>query len=327
MVRRALSMKLRAALLLLAVIGPASAAYAQSTTWPQKPVRVIVPFPPGGSPDVIARLLGPPLSQEFGQQFVVDNRAGAGGTIGAEIAVRANPDGYTVALVPSTYAASAALYKLPYDPIKAIAPIAMIAAGPNVLVAHPGLKATNLKEFIELARAKPGALNFGSSGVGSTPHLSVELLRQMTNTQMVHVPYKGAGPAVSDVIGGQIQFMIASGPALIPHVRSGRLRALGVTTEQRSSVMPDVPAIAEVIPGYAVSGWNAMWAPAGTPKEIVSRLNQSLARILKQPDVQERLRADGREAAHSTPEELTRVIARDTATWLKVVRNGNIKLD
>jgi len=203
----------------------------------------------------------------------------------------------------------------------------MIAAGPSILVAHSSVKATNLKEFIELARAKPGLLNFGSSGIGSTPHLAVELLRQMTRTDMVHVPYKGAGPAVSDVIGGQIQFMIASGPALIPHVRSGRLRAFAVTTAQRSPVMPDLPAIGELVPGYAVSGWNGMWAPAGTPREIVSRLNQALARILKQPEVQERLRADSREPAHSTPEELTRVIARDIATWSKVVKNGNIKLE
>src|SRR5262249_27520351 len=161
--------------------------------------------------------------------------------------------------------------------------------------------------------------NFGSSGIGSTPHLAVELLRQMTKTQMVHVPYKGAGPAVADVMGGQIQFMIASGPALLPHVKSGRLRAFGVTTVQRSAVMPDVPAIAEFVPGYSVSGWNGMWAPRGTPGEIVARLNQALARILKQPEIAEKLRADGREPAHSTPEEFARVIARDIATWSRVV--------
>jgi tripartite-type tricarboxylate transporter receptor subunit TctC len=320
-------MKRTGGLLLLVLIGVLSVAPVHGAKWPERPVRVIVTFPPGGSPDVIARLLSPRLSEEFGQQFVVDNRAGAGGTIGCEIAVRATPDGYTVAVVPSTYATSAALYKLPYDPVRGIAPIAMIAAGANVLVANPGVKAANLKELIELARAKPGSLNFGSSGVGSTPHLSVELLRQLTNTDMVHVPYKGAGPAVADVIGGRIQFMIASGPALLPHIRNGRLRAFAVTTEQRSPIMPDVPAIAETVPGYAVSGWNAMWAPAGTPKEIVSRLNQALGRILKSSDVQEKLRADGREASHSSPEELTRVIARDVETWSKVVKRGNIKLD
>src|SRR5262245_62043320 len=193
-------------LLCFALAGALPAAtHAQNAKWPERPVRVVVPFPPGGSPDVVARLLAPRLSEEFGQQFVVDNRAGAGGTIGTEIAARANPDGYTIIVVSSSYVTSAALYKLPYDPIKAIAPIAMIAVGPNVLVVHPSVKATNLKEFIDLARAKPGLLNFGSAGIGSTPHLAVELLRQMTKTDMVHVPYKGAGgPAVADLIGGQI---------------------------------------------------------------------------------------------------------------------------
>ena len=321
------SMKRICMLMLLALVGALPPAHAQSGKWPERPVRVIVPFPPGGSPDVIGRLLAPRLAEEFGQQFVIDNRTGASGTIGAELGVRANPDGYTVTLVSSSYATSAVLQKLPYDPVKSIAPIAMIAAGPSILVAHPSVKATNLKELIELARAKPNFLNFGSSGVGSTPHLAVELLRQMTRTDMVHVPYKGAGPAVADVIGGQIQFMIASGPALLPHVKSGRLRALGVTTAQRSAVMPDVPAIAEFVPGYSVSGWNGMWAPAGTPKEIVARLNQALARILKQPDIAEKLRADSREPTHSTPEEFVRVIARDIATWTRVVKNGNIKLE
>lgn len=320
-------MKRIGGLLFLVLVALLPAAHAQSGKWPERPVRVIVPFPPGDSPDVVARLLAPRLLEEFGQQFVVDNRTGAGGTIGSEIAARANRDGYTVAVVPSTYATSAALYKLPYDPVRGIAPIAMIAAGPSVLVAHPSVKATNLKEFIELLRAQPRTLNFGSSGSGSTPHLMVELFMQMTKTEMVHVPYKGAGPSVAGVIGGQIQVTVGSMPAFISHLKSGRLRALAVTTEQRSPVMPDVPAIGEFVPGYSVSGWNGMWAPAGTPKEIVSRLNQALARMLKQPDIQERLRASGREPAHSTPEEFARIIARDIAMWSKVVKSGNIKLD
>jgi len=288
---------------------------------------MIVPFPPGDSPDVVARLLAPKLTEEFRQQFVVDNRTGASGTIGSEITIRANPDGYTVAVVPSSYATSAALYKLPYDPVRDIAPIAMLAAGPSLLVAHPSVNATNLKEFIELLHAQPRTLNFGSSGNGTTPHLMVELFMQMTKTEMVHVPYKGAGPSVAGVIGNQIQVTVGSVPAFMPHLKTGRLRALAVTTEQRSPAIPDVPAIAEFVPGYSVSGWNAMWAPAGTPKEIVSRLNQALARMLKQPDIEERLRASGREPAHSTPEEFARVVARDIATWSRVVKNGNIKLD
>ena len=320
-------MKRIGGLLLLVLVGALPAAHAQSGKWPERPVRVIIPFPPGDSPDVVARLLAPRLFEEFGQQFVVDNRTGASGTIGSEIAARANPDGYTLALVPSSYATSAVFYKLPFDPVKGIAPIAMIAAGPSLLVAHPSVKATNLKEFIELLRAQPRALNFGSSGSGTTPHLMVELFMQMTRTEMVHVPYKGAGPSVAGVIGGQIQVTVGSVPAFIPHLKSGRLRALAVTTEQRSPALPDVPAIAESVPGYSVSGWNGMWAPAGTPREIVSRLNQALARLLKQPDIQERLRASGREPAHSTPEEFAGAIARDIAMWSKVVRNGNIKID
>jgi tripartite-type tricarboxylate transporter receptor subunit TctC len=320
-------MKRTNGLLLLAFLGAVPAAQAQSGKWPERPVRVIVPFPPGDSPDVVARLLAPRLVEEFGQPFVIDNRAGASGTIGSEIAARANPDGYTLAVVASTYATSAALYKLPYDPVRGIAPIAMLAAGASIFVAHPSVKATNLKEFIELLRAQPRVLNFGSGGTGSTPHLMVELFMQMTKTEMVHVPYKGASPSVAGVIGGQIQVTAGSLPAFIPHIRSGRVRALAVTTEQRSPAMPDVPAIAESVPGYAVTGWNGMWAPAGTPRQIVVRLNQALARMLKQPDIQERLRASGREPAHSTPEEFASAVARDIATWSKVVKTGNIKLD
>ena len=324
---RCTSMKRRCGLLLVAFVATLPAAHAQTGKWPERPVRVIIPFPPGDSPDVVARLLAPKLTEEFGQQFVVDNRTGASGTIGSEIAIRANPDGYTIAVVPSSYATSAALYKLPYDPVRGIAPIAMLAAGPSLLVAHPSVKATNLKEFIELLRAQPRTLNFGSSGNGTTPHLMVELFMQMTKTEMVHVPYKGAGPSVAGVIGNQIQVTVGSVPAFMPHLNTGRLRALAVTTEQRSPALPDVPAIAEFVPGYSVSGWNGMWAPAGTPKEIVSRLNQALARMLKQPDIQERLRASGREPAHSTPEEFSRVVARDIAMWSQVVKNGNIRVD
>ena len=295
--------------------------------WPEKPVRVVVPFPPGGSTDIVARMLAPRLSEEFGQQFIVDNRGGAGGTIGAEIVARANPDGYTIIVVASSYASSAALYKLPYDPVKGIAPISMITTGPLILAVNPSVKAANLKEFIELARAKPGALNFGSPGTGSAPHLATELFRQMTKTDMVHVPYKGDAPALADLLGGQIQFFISAPLVLVPQIKAGKLRALAVTTEQRSPVMPDLPAIGELVPGYSAITWFGMWAPAGTPREIVLRLNQSIARILKQPDVQERLRADGMEPAHFTPEEFTRFIAREIAKWSTVVKTGNIKID
>ena len=320
-------MKKIRSLLLLALAATLPAAYAQTGKWPDKPVRVVVPFPPGGTTDVVARTFAPRLSEEFGQQFVVDNRAGAGGAIGAEIVARANPDGYTIIVVTSSYAANAVLYKLPYDPVKGIAPIGMISVVPFIIAVHPSVNAANLKEFIELARAKPGALNFGSPGTGSTPHLAAELFQQMTGIKMVHVPYKGDAPALTDLLGGQIQAMFATGVVLGPQIKAGKLRALAVTTERRSPAMPDLPAIGELVPGYAVDGWAGMWAPAGTAEEIVSRLNQSIARILKQPDVQELLRAGGAEPAHSTPEAFARAIGRDIATWSKVVKDGNIKID
>jgi tripartite-type tricarboxylate transporter receptor subunit TctC len=315
------------ALLLLAFAATLPAAHAQAGKWPEKSVRMIVPLAPGGGTDIVARMLAARLTAEFGQQFISDNRAGAGGAIGAEIAARANPDGYTVITVPASYAANAALYKLPYDPVKGIAPIAMITTGPLILTVHPSVQATNLKEFIALARAKPGTLNFGSSGSGSFSHLAAEFFRQISKTDMVHVPYKSAGPALIDLLGGQIQIFFGSGPSTGSHIRAGRLRGIAVTTGQRSPAMPDLPAISELLPGYSADFWFGMWAPAGTPQEIISQLDQALARILKQPDVLERLRADGMEPVRSTPEEFARVIARDIAMWSKVVKSGNIKVE
>ena len=304
-----------------------SRATAPGQAYPTKPVRLIVPFPPGGTVDIIARLLTPRLSQEFGQQFIVDNRPGGGSSIGAEIAARANPDGYTVIVVASSYAANAAIYKLPYDPITGIAPVTLIATGLFVAAVNPSMKATNLKEFIELVRAKPGAVNFGTPGNGSAPHLATELFRQMTNTNMIHVPYKGDAPAIIDLLGGQIQLYFAGPLVLSPHLNAGRLRGLAVTSEQRTRVMPELPAIGEQVPGYAAPIWYGMWAPLGTSKEIVSQLNQAIGRILKQSDVQERFTSEGMETAHNTPEEFSRFMARDIAKWSKVVKAGNIKVD
>lgn len=306
--------------------GVAPFSFAQAS-YPSQPVRIVVPFPPGGATDITARMFAPRLSEEYGQQFVVDNRGGAGGAIGAEIAARANPDGYTIIVVVASYATNAALYKLPYDPVKGIAPISMISIVPLILVVHPSVKAGSLKEFIELARAQPGGLNFGSPGTGSLPHLAIALFQQMSGTSIVHVPYKGDGPALTDLLGGQIQLMISSGMATSSYTKAGKLRALAVITAKRLPAMPDLPAIGELVPGYSVDGWTGMWAPAGTPKEIVSRLNQSVARILKLPEVQERLRASGAEPAHSTPEEFAHIIARDVAKWTKVVKAGNIKVE
>ncbi len=320
-------MKRRRTLLLLALAAALPVAQAQTGKWPEKPVRIVVPVPPGGSTDRAARMLAARLSAEFGQQFIIDNRAGASGMIGAEIVARAIPDGHTVAIVPATFAINAVLYKLPYDPVKGIAPISRIVAGPLILTVHLSVKAAGLKEFIELARAKPGALSFGSSGAGSNLHLAGELFQQMTSTNMVHVPYKGEAPAIAELLGGQTQLMFPGAGTVLPHIKAGKLRGLAVTTEQRSPAMPDLPAISELLPGYSAGFWNGMWAPAGTPKEIVLQLNQAIARFLKQPDVQEWVRAEAGEPAHSTPEEFARVIAREIATWSKVVKAGNIRID
>lgn len=320
-------MKMTPVVLLLALTTIAPVASAQLAKWPDKPVRVIVPFPAGGTTDVVARTFAPKLMEEYGQQFIVDNRAGAGGAIGAEIAARANPDGYTMAIVTSSYAPNAVLYKLPYDAVKGIAPVSLISILPFLLAVHPAVKATNLKEFIELTRAQPGTLNFASPGTGSTPHLAGELFQQLTNTKFTHVAYKGDGPALTDLIGGQVHTMFATELVLGAHIKAGRVRALAVSTAKRVPTLPDLPTVGEAVPGYVVDGWAGLWMPAGTPQEIVSRMNQSVARILKLPEVQERLRAGGAEPVHSTPEGFARVIAQDIATWTKVVKTGNIKIN
>ena len=320
-------MKITGLVCSLAFAAAVPAAQSQTTKWPDKAVRVIVPFPPGGTTDVVARTFAPKLAEEYGQQFVVDNRGGAGGAIGAEIAARANPDGYTIVVVTSSYAANGVLYKLPYDPVKGIAPVSMISVLPFILAVHPSVKAGTLKEFIELARTQPGWLNFGSPGTGSTPHLAGELLQQMSKSRLTHVAYKGDSPALTDLLGGQIQTMIATELVLGAQIKAGKVRALASTTAKRPPTLPDLPTIGELVPGYAVDGWAGLWVPAGTPKDIVARLNQSVARILKLPDVQERLRAGGAEPVHSTPEGFARVIASDIATWSKVVKAGGIKLN
>ena len=312
--------------MLLAFAAAMPTAQAQSGKWPDKPVRVVVPFAAGGSTDIIARVLAARLSQEFGQQFIIDNRGGAGGSIGTDIVVHANPDGYTVIIVATSYATNAALYKLNYDPVKDIASVGMLHKGPFVLAVNNTVPATTVKGFIELARAKPRGLTYGSSGIGGATHLATELFSQMTKTEMIHVPYKGDAPAVADLLGAQIQCIFSSVPALIQHLKSGRVRGLAVTTEKRFPELPDLPAVAETVPGYEHTSWNGMWGPAGMPKEIIQRLNQSLARILKQPETLERLRADGREPAHSTPEEFSRVIAKEIGKWKRVVKVGNIKV-
>jgi tripartite-type tricarboxylate transporter receptor subunit TctC len=300
---------------------------AQGPQWPVRPVRMIVPLAPGGSVDIVARLLATRFSEEFGQQFIVDNRAGGGGTMGTAIVARAEPDGYTLLMISGAFASSAALHKLPYDPLKSFAPIGKIAAGPLFLIVHPAVKAATLTEFIELARSRPGSLNYGSGGIGTTTHLATEYFQQATNTRMTHVPYKGVGAAISDLLGGQLQVYLTPGAAVLSHVAAGRLRALAQTSEQRLATMPELPAVAEIAPGFSTTFPYAMVAPARTPDAIANRLNASIARILQQPEVLERLRSYALEPAHSTPQALLQAVAREVAIWNKVVKTGGIRIE
>jgi len=318
-----------ASVALSSIIGsvPALAAQPAAARWPDKPIRVVAAAPPGSPSDIVSRVIGLKLSEDFGQQFLIDNRGGAGGTVASGIIARANPDGYTVGVVSGSYTATPALQKLQYDPVKSITPVGMIADGPMMLAAHPSIKVNTLKDLIELARAKPGAVAVGSTGSGSLAHLAMEFMQQQTKTTMVHVPFAGAFLAVNGLLAGEVQAVFVSPGPLLQHIKAGKLRALAVTSDQRWTVMPDVPAMSEQLPGFVASVWFGMLAPAGTPRPIVGRLNEGIGRALKQPDVQERLRAIGLEPTPMTPEDFGRLIERDIAMWDKVVRAGNLKLE
>ena len=300
---------------------------AQPAPWPDKPVRLVVPFGPGGGTDILARVIAPKLTEDLGRQFIVDNKPGAGGTVGVESVVRSAPDGATFAIIPSSYVTNAALYKLPYDPVKDIAPVAQIIDFPVMLLVHPGVQANGLKEFIDLLRAKPGVLNFGSPGVGSSPHLIGELFQQMSGTKMTHVAYKSDAAVLADLVGGQIQVMFASRSATGAQSRAGKIRELAVSTGAKLPSMPEMTAIGELVPGYSVRIWTGAMAPAGTPREVIAKLSQSIGRALQAPDVLEKLRAGGIDPAFSTSEEFTRLIERDIAMWTKVVKTANITLN
>lgn len=320
-------MRIIIAVLLWALAAIVPAAQVQSGKWPDKPVRIIVPLSPGGSVDIIARMSAARLSERLGQQFVVDNRPGAGSTIGVAMVARAQPDGYTLLMMSPAFASSVALYKLSYDPVREIAPVVMIAEGGMFLAVNPSVKAASMKDFLDLARAQPGALKYGSGGVGSSTHLATELFRQMTRTDVLHVPYKGIGAALADLIGGQIQFYIAPAAALVPHTNTGKLRMLAVTSEQRSPELPDLPAIAEVVPGYSATFWYGLGAPAGAPRQVITLLNQEIARMLKQPDLVKRLRTYDLDPAHLSPEAFARRIKSDIAMWSGVAKASNIKVE
>lgn len=296
--------------------------------YPTKPVRLLVGFAPGGGSDILSRAVGQKLTERWGQPVVTDNRAGAGGTIAMDLAAKAVPDGYTLLVVSGSQLTNAALItRVPYDIRKTFAPITQMTSQPYVLLAHPSLPAKSVKELIALAKSSPGALNYGSSGTGSSAHLGMELFKEMAKVEMTHVPYKGAGQAMIDLLSGQVQLLLASAISAMPQVKSGRLKALGVTSPARSSSLPDLPAVAEAgLPGYSVVGWYGLVAPARTSPAIIQYVNQQIGRILGSPEIQEKLAADGIEAAHSTPEQFGETIAHEIEKWTKLVASSGMKL-
>ena len=309
---------------ILALLLAAGGVDAQQN-YPTKPIRLIVPFPPGGPSDVVARMLAQKLTETFRKTVVVDNRAGGGGTIGTETAVRADPDGYTMIIVSAAYTANAALYRLSYDPVNDVAPIALIGEAGNLVVLQPSVPIKSIKELIAYDKANSGKLNYGSGGTGGDTHLAPELFNQMAGTRMTHVPYKGTGPALSELLGGQIHLMFGNMSVMVPHVKSNRLRAIAVTTARRSNVLPDIPTVADSLPGYEAVTWAAVLGPKTLPKDIVARWSSEIERIVQLPDVKERLVANGMETVGGSPERVRKVLERDVAKWQKVVALAGIK--
>ena len=319
-----------AAVLVSAAAGPVAAQ-----AWPAKPVRIVVPFAPGGTTDILARALAPELAKAFGQQFLVDNKPGAGGNLGAAEVARAPADGYTLLMgTVGTHGINQALYpKLPYDPIKDFAPVTLVAAVPNVLVMNPAkaqeYKIQSVPDLIRYAKAHPGQLNMASSGNGTSIHLSGELFKSMTGTYMVHFPYRGSGPALMDLIGGNMDLMFDNLPSAMQHIKAGKLKALAVTTAKRSEALPDVPTIAEAgpVPGYEASSWFGLLAPAGTPADIINRLQQQTAKALASPALKERLLSQGAIPSGMTPAEFARLIDAEHKKWAQVVKISGAKVD
>jgi len=316
---------LYAAIALPALLG--GPAHAQD--YPQKPVRFIVGFSPGGGSDILARLLSDKLTESWGRPFVVDNRSGAGGTIALSLTANAAPDGYTVMMISGSQITNAMLMtKMSIDVLKAYAPVTQATSQPYILVVHPSVAAKNVKELIVLSKSKPDALNYASSGTGSFAHLGMELFKVMTGTEMVHIPFKGSGAAMIDLLGGQVQLALTSAISGMPHLKTGKLRGLAVTTLKRSPVIPEFPTVAESgVPGYSVDGWYAVVLPARTPTAIVSKLNRELVRLLDTPAVVEALARDGAVPAPSTPAQLAETMRAELAKWDKVVKSAGLKIE
>ncbi|HQQ69271.1 MAG TPA: tripartite tricarboxylate transporter substrate binding protein [Alicycliphilus sp.] len=318
------------AILASALVLPGAAMAQSESNWPSRPIKWVVPFPPGGAMDVIARTLGDKAARELGQSFVIENRPGAGGNIGADYVAKQPADGYTIMITSIGMATNKALYsKLGYDPVKDFAPVSLLAVVPNVLVVNTAKSADkSVKDVLAHARREPGKLTYASAGNGTSIHLAGEMFASMAAVQLLHVPYKGSGPAVTDMLGGQVDLMFDSITSARPHIQSGKLRALGVTTARRSAALPDVPTIAEAgVPGYEVSPWFAVFAPAGTPAAVVARLNQALNGAMKQPDTLKKLESVGAEPIGSTPQELAAHLNKELDRWGKLIKERNIQLD
>jgi tripartite-type tricarboxylate transporter receptor subunit TctC len=313
--------------MLVAAAGLVHTGAALSQAFPSKPIRLIVPSPPSGGADVTARIIAPAMSELLRQQVVVENRGGASGMIGGEAVARAAPDGHTLLLAIAPLSINPAMFKkIPYDATRDFAHVSQVVALPNLLIAHPSLPVKNLKDLIALAKARPGQLNFASAGLGSAPHLFFELFLDLAGLKMSHVPYKGAGPGVIDVMAGHVPLMSPTIFAALPHVRSGRLRGLGVTTARRASGAPDIPTIAEAgVAGYEASNWFGVSAPAATPREITQLLSSTIARVLQQPDIRARIATDGAEPVGTTPDEFSAFVRSETVKWGKVARRAGIE--
>ena len=308
-------------------LAPAPAVAQGGAAYPSRPLRFVVPFTPGGSNDIFGRVLGQRLSESMGQPVLIDNRPGAGGLLGAGIVAKAPPDGYNLMIHSTSFTTNVALQpKLAFDPLRDIAPVTQLGAGSLLMTVAANSPVRSMQELIAAARARPGALNYGSSGTGGVNHLATEVLNRMAKIDTVHVPYKGIGPAVADLLGGQIQLLLSGIPNVMPQVKSGRLRPLAVSTARRSPFLPDVPTMAESgVPGYAVTLWWGLFAPGGTPRPIITRLNAEVARILESAEMRERLAAEGAEPTPMTPEAFARIVREEIEFWRRIAREAGVK--
>jgi tripartite-type tricarboxylate transporter receptor subunit TctC len=302
-------------------------ASAKAEDYPSRPVRVIVPFAPGGINDILGRAVSAQLSERLGKQFIVENKTGAGGIVGSDMVAKSPPDGYTLLVVSIAHAVNPALYKLPYDSLRAFAPVALFGSSPNALAVHPDMPKT-LKEFVALAKSKPGDIQYGSGGIGGSPHLGMELFKLVAGVDLLHVPFRGAGPAIIDVAGGHTKAIMATVATLSPHARSGKLRVLAVSGKTRNRVLPDVPTMDEAgVPGYEAGNWIGLAAPAGTPQAIVDRLNKEISAIQDSADFKQKLDADGAEVVKYSPAEFGSFMERELEKWTRVVKEANIKAE